>query len=306
MIVLENLLEDIENRRKKVDERLERTSLVGWLLNLFKTSIEEEANMHSCRLEQNFGKDYLKNGTYINEDFDKWYATLKKNGQLEDVDAAVDLAGTMDKEHQGDEETIRMKEMKKAFKECYGNLNNAWKWGLSNLKQDFDEQFIIEIAKRIEPGIVDNYRKSWVRPTGAPVTPPAPKKVPGEMKKLMINIEKANEYIDEGKMNPTELAIMTHYHLARIHPFEDGNGRTSRLIQNLMLHKYGYPATIIHKGEKTHYVQHLRKADEEHRFREVNDNFLRNISEGEKDFYNYLASRINTSIDLILDKAYKK
>lgn len=267
MIISEDLFQDIINRKKKVDEKLERRSLVDRLLDVFKKSIDEEANVHSCRLEYNMNN--------------------------------------VNKEKFNEEE---IKEMQKHIKNSYFYLTNAWGWGLKNFKLDFDEDFIIEVAKKIEPDEVNGYRNgpNGVRPTGAPVTPPYPAKVPYEMSKLMKNLDYGRKGIKEEKINPVELAILTHYHLLRIHPFEDGNGRTARLIQNLILHNFSYPASVIFKGDKTEYIKHLREADKEFRFRDNNEDFWGNISGGEKNLYDYLASRINTSIDLILDEAYKK
>jgi Fic family protein len=46
-------------------------------------------------------------------------------------------------------------------------------------------------------------------------------------------------------MHPVVLAAEMHERLATIHPFIDGNGRTSRLIMNLILLQNGYPLAII-------------------------------------------------------------
>ena len=47
----------------------------------------------------------------------------------------------------------------------------------------------------------------------------------------------------------------------RIHPFLDGNGRTGRLLLNLILVRLGYPPAIIFKNERTKYLGAMRKAD---------------------------------------------
>ena len=46
-------------------------------------------------------------------------------------------------------------------------------------------------------------------------------------------------------MHPVEMAAHLHQKLVNIHPFIDGNGRTSRLVMNLYLFKHGYPVTVI-------------------------------------------------------------
>ncbi|MEO6087200.1 MAG: Fic family protein [Umezawaea sp.] len=52
-----------------------------------------------------------------------------------------------------------------------------------------------------------------------------------------------------------------HNTLEQIHPFLDGNGRTGRLVLNLLLGRLGYPPAIIFKRERDKYLQAMRYAD---------------------------------------------
>jgi Fic family protein len=45
-------------------------------------------------------------------------------------------------------------------------------------------------------------------------------------------------------LHPVELAAEFHFRFVYIHPFSDGNGRTARLLMNLILMKYGFPPAV--------------------------------------------------------------
>ena len=62
-------------------------------------------------------------------------------------------------------------------------------------------------------------------------------------------------------MHPIEIAARFHHQFTAIHPFDDGNGRMSRLLMNLMLMQSGYPPTVIQLGERDEYLAALRRAD---------------------------------------------
>jgi hypothetical protein len=58
-----------------------------------------------------------------------------------------------------------------------------------------------------------------------------------------------------------EALAEVHNEFERIHPFLDGNGRTGRLLLNLLLGRLGYPPAIIFKRDRDRYLQAMRKAD---------------------------------------------
>jgi Fic family protein len=64
------------------------------------------------------------------------------------------------------------------------------------------------------------------------------------------------------KIHTSVLAVVFHHKFEKIHPFMDGNGRTGRMIMNLILLKNNFPPTIIHKKMREEYLQAMRKADE--------------------------------------------
>lgn len=74
-------------------------------------------------------------------------------------------------------------------------------------------------------------------------------------------IEWYNEAEKNMDLSPIELASLFHYRYIRIHPFEDGNGRISRLIVNYILAKHGYPMIVVRSDDKTNYLTALHQCD---------------------------------------------
>lgn len=85
-----------------------------------------------------------------------------------------------------------------------------------------------------------------------------PEETPAEMAGMMAWY---NEKIQEADVNPILLAAEFHYKFIRIHPFDDGNGRTARILMNFILMKYGYPPVIIRTEDKANYFSSLQLAD---------------------------------------------
>ena len=65
----------------------------------------------------------------------------------------------------------------------------------------------------------------------------------------------------KGKLGPVALAAMAHHKLVEIHPFIDGNGRTARLVMNVILMRAGYPPAIIATINRQQYYRVLSQAD---------------------------------------------
>jgi len=63
-------------------------------------------------------------------------------------------------------------------------------------------------------------------------------------------------------LHPIDRAALAHHRLAAVHPFIDGNGRTARLVMNLLLMRDGYPPTIIMRVNRGQYYRVLAQADE--------------------------------------------
>ncbi|CAL1535776.1 unnamed protein product [Lymnaea stagnalis] len=63
-------------------------------------------------------------------------------------------------------------------------------------------------------------------------------------------------------LHPIEFAALAHYRLVAIHPFYDGNGRTSRLLMNLILMQAGFPPVSIEVSDRLTYYETLQQAND--------------------------------------------
>jgi Fic family protein len=120
------------------------------------------------------------------------------------------------------------------------------------------ENELLQLHSLILRGIDDEhagcYRGVTVMISGSSVVLPNPFKVPELMEELIAWLAKTRT------LHPVELAAEAHYRLVTIHPFIDGNGRTARLLMNLILISHGYPPAIISKRDRLAYISSLEKA----------------------------------------------
>lgn len=85
---------------------------------------------------------------------------------------------------------------------------------------------------------------------------------PEETPALMTDLlQWYNQAETEGALTPIELASLFHYRYIRIHPFEDGNGRISRLMVNYILYRHGYPMIVVKSSDKNNYLTALNRCD---------------------------------------------
>jgi Fic family protein len=195
-------------------------------------------------------------------------------------------------------ETKRKRLIKKGTK----ILKNVFLWGESNFSFDlFDEEYIKKLAARIEPGIYSNPNIADYSGIVARFerTTAYPEKIKKEMPELV------NELKNRFQSNQTPIekmgsAFYAHFNLVRIHPFYDGNGRTARILQNIILTKYGFPLPIIESGERDIYNSLITQAVEGHYDRK-SEKIKNGLSSQEKNFYTYLAGKVNSSLDKVLE-----
>ena len=121
------------------------------------------------------------------------------------------------------------------------------------------KQDILEIHKRVL-GFVDPVEAGKYRNTQVFVgdfTPPAADEIEDLMADFILWLN-SDEALN---LHPIEYAALAHYNLVIIHPFYDGNGRTSRLLMNLILMQAGYPPIIIKVEEKFKYYEYIETAN---------------------------------------------
>jgi Fic family protein len=93
-----------------------------------------------------------------------------------------------------------------------------------------------------------NYRTHNVRISGSSVRLSDHEEVPGLMASLIKDIA-------ESKLHPVEKAAVYHLDFERIHPFRDGNGRTGRLMMNMVLMQHGYLPIDIKFAKRDEYYR---------------------------------------------------
>lgn len=145
-------------------------------------------------------------------------------------------------------------------REIYEAINHksALELVFNNLKnhEEFDERFIKQLNETINKNIKDTegYRKVSVIIRGSDHIPPEPEKVPNLMNYFVYNYNHDEQDI-------FDKIARYHIEFEKIHPFEDGNGRTGRLLLNYELLKNNLPPVVISKDDKVKYFEFLRNSD---------------------------------------------
>ncbi|MEX0973708.1 MAG: Fic family protein [Solirubrobacterales bacterium] len=112
-----------------------------------------------------------------------------------------------------------------------------------------------QATPRERPG---SFREHDIEPFPGGMKPPDWTEVP-----VLVSdwIDAANALPDADESSIVELLATLHARFEQVHPFLDGNGRAGRLILNLLLVRLGYPPAIIYKGDRSRYLEALRRAD---------------------------------------------
>ena len=152
---------------------------------------------------------------------------------------------------------------------------------------DLRERDILKIHEiildRIDKENAGIYRRVPVRISGSAVVLPNPRKVQTLMDKFFSWIE------NEAKMHAVELAAEAHYRFVTIHPLVDGNGRTARLLMNMILMMKGYPSAIIRKNDRLTYIKSLEKSQ-----------LVNGEGDSKNDYFKLIAAAVDRSLNIYL------
>lgn len=136
---------------------------------------------------------------------------------------------------------------KKALELVFKNLQN---------NDEFNEVFIKKLNETINRDIKDTegYRTVQVFIRGSEHIPPAPEKIPNLMNYFIYNY-------NHDEQNIFYKLAKYHIEFEKIHPFEDENGRTGRLLLNYELIKNNLPPVVISKDDRVKYFEFLKNDD---------------------------------------------
>jgi len=155
---------------------------------------------------------------------------------------------------------------------------------VSGNRKDITEKTILEIHERILGSIdstnAGHYRSVPVRIAGSRAVMPNYLKVPDLMADFASWLGSTNPD------HPVKIAADAHFKLVSIHPFVDGNGRTARLLMNLLLMQAGYPPAIIRPEDRSAYISALETAQ----------------TDGSMDgYYECVFAAVSRSLDIYLE-----
>jgi Fic family protein len=131
-----------------------------------------------------------------------------------------------------------------------------WMRALAASEAPVDEGVACELHRRIvarsQPQIAGVYSRNPRRIAGSSVVFPTPAKIPDLMEAL-------GRWLNAATPEPAS-AFEGHFRLTAIHPFSDGNGRTARLLMNLLLIRGGYPPVAVRPEDRKAYLDSLERA----------------------------------------------
>ena len=131
---------------------------------------------------------------------------------------------------------------------------------MKDYKGEFNQKFLLKIhgviTKNTSCKLVGSFRNHEVRISGSDWIPPTHHKMKEEMRKIFQWYYSAKKVL-----HPVELGAILHNKLVRLHPFSDGNGRTSRVVMNWILMKNKFPMFYVELRDKINYYKAIEEGD---------------------------------------------
>lgn len=225
---------------KKSSERLISKTLQSVLeeINILKLKLDQYRQYDSYRISQALELEY----TFESNRIEGNTLTLRETDLV--INEGLTISGKSMREHL---EAINHQEAIAYIKH------------LMEKKTIINEREVLSIHNLILRGIhpedAGRYRKVQVMIKGSTYMPPQPYMVAKDMEDFFIWYE-----THKNSLHPVVLAAEMHERLVTIHPFIDGNGRTSRLIMNLILLQHGYVIANI-KGDYENRMQYYQSLE---------------------------------------------
>lgn len=174
----------------------------------------------------------------------------------------------------------------KALREVYevDNHNKAFNYIKENIKNGIklDDSVVKDIHEILMDNIIQGgiYRYTDVSIVGATHKPPSRTEMYDRLNAFYFDLNNM-------EVNPIEKASWVHAEFVAIHPFEDGNGRTSRMLMNYILMENGYLPISINPEEKQEYYNSL---DNYGKFKNLKSfiELVANLEDKQLDIYNNL------------------
>ncbi|MBE9064350.1 Fic family protein [cf. Phormidesmis sp. LEGE 11477] len=113
------------------------------------------------------------------------------------------------------------------------------------------------VTRKISPDEAGRYRQLDVKAAGTDYVYPPYYLLPGLMNEFVQWLQTAGR-----QTHPVLYASEAHYRFVSVHPFADGNGRTGRLLLNLLLLRAGFPIVSISNERRTDYIDALSAAQQ--------------------------------------------
>ncbi len=157
-----------------------------------------------------------------------------------------------------------------------------WMRELAATAKPIGEDVVCQLHRRIvarsQPGAGGVYSRLPRRIAGSPVVFPNPAKIPALMQEFAA-------WLQAAPPGPAA-AFEAHFRLTAIHPFGDGNGRTARLLMNLLLIREGYPPIAVRPEDRKSYLDALERGS---------------LADDLQPFQSLMHERLNAALDEYLN-----